>query len=146
MTAASGFTSHPPISWGYTLDDEIYWISDKNSDTYWFEYFEGRLEHVTDPLGLLQSFTYSGTTHNESIGRYFDRRGSEWEYWFKTNLVISVGGVNKMLPMFHLIKLVNPLEETTQFQYNDLRHPTDPAPTNAPLAWYAPHRHEASRA
>lgn len=138
--------AHPPITWDYTEDYEIYWIADKNYDTHWFGYFEGRLVDVQDPLGLQQSFEYVGTLWNEVIGRYTDRRGSEWEYWFKTNQVISVSGVNKTLPMFHLIKTINPLGETVQFQYNDLRHPpADPVPTSgAPLAWYAPHRHEAT--
>ncbi len=46
--------AHPPILWNYTADHEIWWMSDRNGDTYGFAYSEGRVSQVEDPLYLSQ--------------------------------------------------------------------------------------------
>ena len=132
---------HPPITWGYTEDNDIYWISDKNYDGYLFEYDEGRLVYVTDPLSLLQSFAWSGTLYNETICRYTDRRGSERQYWFSTNQTAN----GHSFFMGNLKKTVDPLGDTTQYEYEDLRNPSGSGPTNYSSNWYLPHRHEATK-
>lgn len=131
--------AHLPIGWDYTADNEIWFIVDKNNDPYTFTYDDGRLVGVDDPLQLDQAFSYMGTTNGEVIGRHYDRRGSEWQYWFKswsfTTPTESTG---------QLTKVVNPLGETVQYYYNDTRNPAATPPSGAPDNWYAPHRHEVT--
>ena len=131
--------AHLPIGWDYTADNEIWFIVDKNNDPYTFTYDDGRLVGVDDPLQLDQAFSYMGTTNGEVIGRHYDRRGSEWQYWFKswsfTTPTESTG---------QLTKVVNPLGETVQDYYNDTRNPAATPPSGAPDNWYAPHRHEVT--
>ena len=132
--------SHPPITWSYTQDDEIFTISDKNGDPYTCTYDDGRLVAVEDSLTLDQAFTYYATEEGETKTRHYDRRGSEWQYWFKPNF----GHANPTDLTANLTRIVNPLGDAVKYLYEDLRNPGATPPSNAPDNWYAPHRHEVT--
>lgn len=130
--------SHLPINWAYTADNEIWFIVDKNNDPYTFTYDDGRLVGVDDPLQLDQAFSYTGISGGV-VCRHYDRRGSEWQYWFK-----SWSFLTPTESTGQLTKTVNPLGETVQYYHNDSRNPAATPPSGAPDNWYAPHRHEVT--